>query len=202
MSSDAILLPDDHVETVALRHYAANNRCAVIASYKGATMRYLFTHGASYVVGVEPQQWACDLAVKNLLDYGPCAWEIDTLALVPWDTAHVNETLLYNVGTDGANTLGVHRWLTEKDAMKVTAMNVREWLESYQENPDREREYAFDFMVVNIEGGEYALLPELAIGTRVLLVQYHGPPMPLAQVSIRRGFEREESIGKGWHLYT
>lgn len=187
-------LEDAAIEAPCLRQYAAGATCAVIGAYKGATMRYLFDHGARFVYGVEPQRWAYDRAVKNLVAMGPRSWELDNLALVPWETHENASVLLHNVGTDAASVIWRTPRSSEHDDMLVKALNVHEWARSVESVPD-----GFEFMVVNVEGVEYALLPELALATDVLLVQFHGPPMPALQ--LRQPFTRQE-IGKGWYLFT
>lgn len=189
------VLPDDHVETHVLRKYAQGNTCAVIGAFKGATMMYLLDHGATYVYGVEPQKWAADLAIKRLLTRErSAAWELDNVALVPWETTNNGSVLLHNVGTDAASVLWRAIGSNKYDDMLVKALNVHEWVHSVESVPD-----GFDFMVVNVEGAEYALLPELILATNVLLVQFHGPPIPALQ--LRQPLTRQE-IGKGWYLYT
>lgn len=182
------VLPDDHVETGVLRNFAFDASCAVIGAYKGATMAYLLEHKARTVHGVEPQEWARDAAVKMLLERGPASWEIDCVALVPWVTNMYSRVRLFSPGNDGASI--VNRPTT--DSQLVTAMNVIDWLGDHE----------YDFMVVNIEGSEYQVLPWLAMRTQTLLVQYHGPPMPFNQLERICEFNAEQNIGKGWVLYT
>lgn len=192
------VLPDDHVETAVLRNFAYDASCAVVGAYKGATMRYLFDHKARAVHGVEPQKWAYDLAVASLVEQGPHNWELDNLALVPWATEPNDTVRMYNFETDGCTILrqprhgfaGVPKPVSSIGL--VPAMNVIDWLEDRQ----------YDFMVMNIEGGEYMILPWLAMRTTVLLVQYHGPPMPFNQLERICEFNHETMVGKGWVLYT
>lgn len=189
MSEPHAILADDHIETPTLRKYAPLANCAVIGAYKGATMRYLLDHEANSVAGVEPQKWARDLAVASLKDYG--RWDIQTVALVPWTTSKNQSVMLHNVGTDGANILRRNRTI-DNDSMLVVAQNVNEWLGISQ----------FDFMVVNCEGAEYMLLPWLATRATVLLVQFHGPPIPRDQMAGLVDYDSMEDIGKGWFLYS
>jgi hypothetical protein len=183
------VLPDDHVETAALREYGKGAYCAVVGAYKGATMNYLLDHGATFVAGVEPQTWAYDVAVASLSErYGRREWALDNVALVPWETTPDSTVTLFHPGTDGASVMP----RPDTDSVLVRAMNVIEWL----------GEESYDFMVVNCEGAEYMLLPWLAMRTGVLLVQYHGPPMPISQLERVCESIKVESVGKGWYLYT
>lgn len=193
-NADAIILSDDHIETPWLRKYARDHVCAVIGAYKGATMRYMFEHGARSIIGVEPQQWAYDLAVKNLLAQGPHAWELDGLALVPWGTDQNASVLLEKAGTDGARVVWPHRRIDKSDVVIAKAMNVCDWLDGGTFDH-------FDFMVVNVEGFEYQLLPWLAPRATVLLVQFHGPPIDVEHLGRISEHDSMRSIGKGWYLY-
>lgn len=192
-SADAIILPDDHIETPWLRKYARDHVCAVIGAYKGATMRYMFEHGARSIIGVEPQGWAYDIAVKNLLAQGPHSWELDRLALVPWQTPHGSMVTLYHTGTDGAR-LVANPYEPDLRPVQVEAMNVCNWLDGGTFNH-------FDFMVVNCEGSEYQLLPWLAPHATVLLVQFHGSPIDVEHLGRITEHDSMRSIGKGWYLY-
>lgn len=197
MESDVVALPEDHIETRVLSKYAPGAICAVIASYKGATMRYLKEHGAKVIYGVEPQDWATLIATKNLrdvkLDNPMVWWEIDRAALVPWATDVSSKVRLYDVGTDGASLAPRPRGPgIVGDVADVPAMNVMEWLGSRW----------FDFMVLNCEGAEYALIPWLVRRTKVLLVQYHKGHIPLAQMTVVSHFTHMEFVGSGWYLYT
>lgn len=190
VSEEHAILPDDHIETLWLRKYAKDAICAVVGAYRGATMRYMFEHGARAIVGVEPQDWAYNMAVASLLAQGPHAWELDGLALVPWDTDQYSTVRLFSPGNDGASI--VNRPTTDSELVK--AMNVCDWLDSNTHDH-------FDFMVVNCEGAEYLLLPWLAPRATVLLVQFHGPYIPIEQLGRISGHDSVRSIGKGWHLY-
>lgn len=190
--TDHAILPDDHVETAVLRNFAFDKACAVVGAYKGATMRYLFEHKARYVHGVEPQKWAYDLAVENLLAMGPHSWELDNLALVPWGTTPESKVILNDVGRDSASIVTKLSMSSFRDQAEVTAMNVCGWLEDHE----------YDFMVVNIEGGEYMILPWLMARATVTLVQYHGPPMPFNQLERVCDVNSALDVGKGWVLYT
>lgn len=187
------ILPDDRVESQVLQTYALGANCAVIGSYKGATMRYLLDHGARSVVGVEPQRWARDRAVASLLARGPAAWEIDCVALVPWATNPVSTVRMYDIGTDAASFKPRERGPgVVSDTDDVDALNVDEWLNGK----------TYDFMVMNCEGSEYLLLPWLVAHATVLLVQYHGAPIPMSQIARLADWDHVANIGKGWFLYT
>lgn len=192
------ILDDSHVETATLRRFAPGVRCAVVGAYKGATMRYLLEHGASYVVGVEPQKWAYNRAVANLLSVVPKLgpWELDCVALVPWETAVDGSSLvtLYDAGTDMASFSPRERGPgVVGDVAEVTAYCIDEWVKEYE---------GFDFTVMNCEGSEYFLFEKVAAISKVILVQFHGPPMscPLMSndgwIHLVRTF-----VGKGWWLY-
>jgi hypothetical protein len=187
-------LEDSHIETPVLRQHAPGAKCAVVAAYKGATMKYLLSHGATFVAGVEPQPWAYDQAVKNLSDsdFGDDDYSLDCAALVPWETepngnSRVNRVKLYNIGTDAATILSSKAWLNLDDT-EVVALNIGDWLNAVED---------IDFMVMNCEGAEYMLFMFLAATVTRVLVQFHGPPIPVDS----SGYAARTEIGSGWFLY-
>lgn len=182
------ILEDDHLETPVLRRFAKGARCAVVAAYKGATMRYLFRHGATFVIGVEPQKWAYDLCVENMISIGPCAWELDNLALVPWETGPHSTTTLYGVGNDGATLFGK----SGVETAEVQTCNVTDWLEEVCLDAS-----PINLMVMNCEGAEYMLFPYLVGYCERVLCQFHGPPIS----RYASGYNTREDVGAGWYLY-
>lgn len=185
-------LPDDHIETGTLMRYAKRNTCLVIGAFTGATMRYLLDHGAGYVIGVEPQPWAAERAMANMLARGSGPWEMNKLALVPWETRDNAFGVVDKAGTDAARLLLPNQQPQGNDHIAVSCMSISEFLDSLDEEG-----HAPDFAVMNVEGWEYMLLPHLLERVPIVLVQYHGPLMPMAMT----GMIRRVEVGKGWWLY-
>lgn len=187
------VLPDDHVETRVLRRWAPSANCLVVGAYKGATMRYLLECGARHVIGVEPQQWAYDRAVESLVGHGPASWELLRYALVPWETGR-QPTVIDKLGTDAARLLMPNEQPASSNWSVVDSMCISEFMKYLAEEGA-----AIDFCVMNIEGAEYMLLGAVCAEVPRVLVQFHGPPMPVDVLPVVT--ERTE-IGRGWFLYS
>jgi FkbM family methyltransferase len=192
------LLPLDHVEAPLIRdiltELTAGDDVVVIGAYKGSTCSFI-RHYNPYVrlVAFEPQDWAFEELLKVA----------HASRIVPWKLALSTEDKtsvpLYEYGTDAASLLAIPGSRTKGTCRTVDAAK---FLPEHYLNK-------IAFVIMNIEGYEYALVPYLLVSNiemARILVQCHHKDMyrtahSKMQASLNAYGYTMLDVGAGWELW-
>lgn len=194
------MLSLDHIEAPYLRDIAlpeATPRVVVAGAYEGDTIAFIrYYHPATRVIGYEPQ----DFAYRKLRARFR---EDDRVDLSPYAIGVVDvltEVILYEAGTDAASVCKLENSRAQAHVWMQPAVNHLRYMG-----------YAFiDLFVMNIEGYEYSLIPELLynkdIFVREFLIQFHFKESRVRELeAIQDAFIAcnyyKRDIGRGWETW-
>lgn len=190
------MLPLDHVEAPIIRDLSLprNPTVVVVGAYKGTTVRFISHHfPRAKIYAFEPQRFAYEELVKDRGKNIKCY----NYAL---GILNAGKARLYESDTDAASLLPL------PDARTSTLVEVRDAREVFVMLGIRD----IHFMLVNIEGYEYYLVPYLVdapnLAVRKLLVQFHFKDRfdkkwtQTRQLLIDLGY-KDIFIGRGWELW-
>lgn len=193
-----MMLPIDHIEAPIIRNLKIPDYATivVVGAYKGATVRFIkYCFPTASIYAYEPQKFAYDELIKSqrrgVRSYN-LALGTNTLA----------SASLYESGTDAASLLPLPEYRTRETVSVVDARTVFMGLGIIH----------VDFMLMNIEGYEYYLLPYLLSTTKgipvikTFLVQFHFKERydklwkACRELLIDKGYT-DLFIGHGWELW-
>lgn len=187
------MLSMDKIEAPWLKDLKLDGaKVAVIGAYKGDTVAFIGEHHPKcQIYAYEPQIWAFT-QLRNRF-FGVEAINLFNYGIGVIDNEGVP---LYEYGTDAASMIELPGWRS-RDYVRI-------------KNARKTWEGMFDFMLINIEGYEYDLIPYLMehnLAPKEWMIQFHfyKDSKAVEYAAVREQLEGHyfrQEIGKGWEYYS